>query len=172
MEELLAQLHIPPPRPQSMGVGDGADQVVVIYLMSFIYSSRKQLSRKSEGLRSVQPEPRACRVWLRFFSRAMAVSLLSRVLFHSSWGRLLHILEESTGYCAGFAFSRDTVHPCPFPQWTHGRSGPRPPELHLCGGNRSPERGRCRGTQMQDDVVVDHSFHLSEIILTNLGAHG
>lgn len=61
LEELLVQLHIPPTPPQSMGVGDGADQVVVIYLMSFVYSSRKQLSRKSQGLWSVQPEPRACR---------------------------------------------------------------------------------------------------------------
>ena len=40
----------------------------------------------------------------------------------------------------GFAFSRDTWRPCASPWPIRGKNGPRPPEPHRRGGNRSPER--------------------------------
>ena len=140
------------PRRQPAPVGGGVSQVVAICLMSFSCSSRKRLSRKSRvGVCAARAQGcRSTRAWLRFFSRAVAASLLSRVLPHSSWD----------GFCApgrghsrfaGFASSRDAGRPCPSPWRTHKRSGPRPPEPHPRGRNRSPEGGRCRRAQMQVD---------------------
>lgn len=60
----------------------GADQVVFQFLDEFYLLMENEFSRKSERWGPMQAEPRACqswRAWLRFSSRAMAASMVSRV---------------------------------------------------------------------------------------------
>lgn len=75
------------------------------------------------------------------------------------------------GHHTGFASSGDTGCPWATPQLNHRRY-PHPLQPHHHGGNRSPEKGRCRRTQMQVDPAVDRSLQPCGIILTNIRAHG
>lgn len=89
-EEILAQPSLGPASLLEVS------QVVSILLISFTSSFRKWLSRKSQRQGSAWAESRGCRpkrVWFRFFSRARAASMVSRVLLHSSWDSS-YVLEE------------------------------------------------------------------------------
>lgn len=53
-----------------------------------------------------------------------------------------------------------------------GKNGSCPVWPHPQDGNRTLERGRCRGPQLHDDQSVEGGLHLSGIVVMNLGADG
>ena len=75
-----------------------------------------------------------------FFTMRREASRASWI-FLTSLETLLHVPKEGATSALASCLPEVLLHPGASPPPVCGKSGPRPPEPHLCGWNKSPERG-------------------------------
>ena len=81
--------------------------------------------------------------WFQFFSMRRAASRASWI-FPTSLETLPPVLKEGVASAMASCLPEVLLHPRASPWPIGGKSGPHPAEPHVCGRNRSPERGNGR----------------------------
>lgn len=112
------------------------------------------------------------KAWFRFFSTSLMAFIASRVLPHSSWKQLLHILEDGAATVL-VLHPQEMLRDLALLLGQFTEKVAQALENHITAVETDTQEKVGVGIpQMHVDSVVDCGLHLCGIILSNLRAHG
>ena len=112
------------------------------------------------------------KAWFRFFSMSVMAFIVSRVLPHSSWKQLLHILEDGAATVL-VLHTQEMLRDLTLLLGQFTEKVAQALKNHITAVETDTQEKVGVGIpQMCVDSVVDCGLHLGGIILSNLRAHG